>query len=89
MYKQITPTFQTIAPIKECDITNEDIMSYIKNEDFMKKCQVLTSVLLENKIPLDKIMVLVKKYQKCYIKLHKEDDIMLESFTPSNFIHAL
>ena len=57
-------------------MTDKQTIKYLKDKDFMKKCQDATEyMLVEKKFSIDIVCKFIKMYQKAYLALskHKEE----------------
>jgi hypothetical protein len=59
----------------------DDIKAYVKDEFMMEQSRILTTIMLNCNINLNKICEAVKMYQRLYIVIHKQDPIQAKSFT--------
>ncbi len=80
MYTQIIPTF----PPNDLCIYNIEILT--EDEFLMENAYDLRQILLDNKIPVDTIIMMVKKYLDIYFELKDRNDELLKIFTAQNYL---
>ena len=82
MYTQIIPTFPPN------DLCIYDIEILMEDEFLMENSYDLWQILLDNKIPVDTITMMVKKYLNIYFELKDRNDELIRIFTAQNYLLA-